>query len=445
MIGDETPALMPDSAGDVLLVRQQADAILATEALGRSRALERLFRFLLACTLDGRTPKELEIAGEVFGRSAESIDQDASVRVHVHRLRRKLEEYYRGPGASQPVRLVIPKADYRLVIERRDAIGKNPAAVVGKNWRWREMAIVVGLLLLAGVIGSWVGNRASFRDSALAEVRASALWRPVLANSRRVALVVGDYYIFGQRDETGQVARLVREFDVNSPKDLERLAAADPRRAGRYVDLGLNYLPVGTGNALSVITPILLGNEGGVVPSFVVPASKLSPEFVKYTNLVYLGYLSGLGNLRDPLFSNSRFAIGSSYDEIIDRRTGKTYVANAPVDRGEDSPGQDYAIVSSFRGVTGNAIIVIAGTRDAGLMQAAEFVSRPEALAQLAGVQQGDVGFEALLAIESLNNVGLRARLIAASPRKGEADWSGSGMQTFPDRPRASLTIEAKR
>ena len=443
-MGDEPPALISGSDGNALLVRQQADAILGTEALGRSRALERLFRFLLACTLEGRSPKELEIADEVFGRSAESIDQDASVRVHIHRLRRKLEEYYRRPGASQPVRLVIPKADYRLVIEPCKATGKSPAADAVKNWRWREMAIAVGLLILAGVVGWSVGNRASVRDGALAEVRASALWRPVLANSRRVALVVGDYYIFGQRDESGQVARLVREFDVNSPKDLERLATADPQRAGRYVDLGLNYLPVGTGNALRVITPILLGNEGGVVPSFVVPASKLSPEFVKYTNLVYLGYLSGLGNLRDPLFSNSRFAIGSSYDEIIDRRTGKTYVADAPVDRGDDSPGQDYAIVSSFRGVTGNTIIVIAGTRDAGLMQAAEFVSRPEALAQLAGAQQDGTGFEALLAIESLNNVGLRARLIAASPRRGEADWSGARAQIFPDEPRASPTTGSK-
>ena len=445
MMGDRPPVLTTDSASDASLVQQHAEMLLAAGALGRSRALERLFRFLLACTLEGRSPKELEIAEEVFGRSAESIDQDASVRVHIHRLRRKLEEYYRGPGAGQPVRLVIPKADYRLAIEPRKAIGKSPAADAVKNWRWRQMAIAAGLLVLAGIAGWWIGNRTSVRDSALAEVRASALWRPVLASSRRVSIIVGDYYIFGERDETGQIARMVREFDVNSPADLERLVAANPARSANYVDLGLNYLPIGAGNALRVVTPILLGNEGGVIPSFVVPMSKLSPELVKYTNLVYLGYLSGLGSLRDPLFSNSRFAIGRTYDEIVDHKTGKTYIADAPLGRGDASTSQDYAIVSTFRGVTGNTIIVIAGTRDAGLMQAAEFVSRPEGLAQLAGAQQGDAGFEALLAIESLNNVGLRARLIAASPRKGEADWSGSGMQAFPDEPRAPPTTESKR
>ena len=42
-------------------------------------------------------------------------------------------------------------------------------------------------------------------------------------------------------------------------------------------------------------------------------------------SLVYLGYLSGLGGLRDPMFSGSRFAVGSSYDEIIDKQTGRHY------------------------------------------------------------------------------------------------------------------------
>ena len=94
------------------------------------------------------------------------------------------------------------------------------------------------------------------------EARASALWHPVVANSRRVAIVVGDYYIFGQRDPAGNVARLVREFDVNSAKDLERLGGAD------NVDLGLHYLPVGVGNALRLVTPILLANKsGGVIPT----------------------------------------------------------------------------------------------------------------------------------------------------------------------------------
>lgn len=434
-----------ENAQEAAIVREQAELILAAGALGRSQALELLFRFLLTATLEGRSPKELEIADEVFGRSAESMDQDASVRIHVHRLRRKLEEYYRGPGANLSLRLVIPKADYRLTVEpQRRAVAPSPVKKRKPLTRIGIAALVGAALLLAGVSGWSLGQRSASQDATLDEVRSSAVWKLMIENSRRVAIVVGDYYIFGERDAHGEITRLVREFDINSPRDLQRLRGPDG------VDLGLHYLPVGVGNALRVVTPILVPHRGGVVPSFVIPASELGPELVKYTNLVYLGYLSGLGSLRDPLFSASRFAIGSSYDEIIDRRTGRTYTATTPLDHDTDSPGQDYAIVSSFRGVTGNAIVVIAGTRDAGLMQAAEFVAQRDTLAQLAKFSSSDEGFEALLAIESLENVGLRARLVVASPRSGQSDWSGRRTQSFPDSARnrpeePSPTFEVRR
>ena len=419
-------------------LRLHADRILASDALGRSQALEPLFRYLLACSLEGRTPKELEVADEVFGRSAGSLDQDASIRVHIHRLRRKLDEYYAGPGAGEAERLIIPKADYRLTITPNPAFDTSPQAVGlprSLGLRWRELAAVASLLVCTAGATWWLAARPDPVEAPLISARASPLWHPVIANGRRIALVVGDYYIFGERDEQGGITRLVREFDVNSPRDLEHRIASDPGRAGNYIDLDLDYLPVGVGNALRVISPILRRNDRAVVPTMVVPASKLGPEMVKLTNLVYLGYLSGLGSLRDPMFSGSRFAIGSSYDEIIDRQTGHHYVAATHLDPAGADPGQDYALISCFSGVSGNRVVVIAGTRDAALMQAAEFAAQPDMLAKLAQAAQGAGSFDALLAVEGLGNVGLRARLVTVAKRSGETDWSGASRQAFPDEP----------
>lgn len=384
----------------------------------------------------------MEIADAVFARSADSVDNDASVRVHIHRLRRKLDEHYRGVGAGEPLRLVIPKADYRLAIEPRPVATFASALPTKRSSRTRLALAAVLLAAVAGAVGWGVGHRSGAIDKSLDGVRQNALWSPVISNSRRVAIVVGDYYIFGESDARGDVSRLVREFDVNSPKDLERKGDRNPPGTGA-IDLDLHYLPVGVGNAIRIVTPILLTNQGGgVVPSFVFPSSQLSPELVKYTNLVYLGYLSGLGSLRDPMFSASRFAIGNSYDDIVDGQTGQTYSASNPLDDEGASTGQDYAIVSTFHGVTGNVIVVIAGTRDAGLMQAAEFVARPETLAKLARIEHGSTGVEALLAVESLDNVGLRARLITASPRRRETDWSGREAQVFPDSLPTATAVE---
>lgn len=434
----QRPTTSPDDADTVRRLHEQAEVLRASEAFGRSQALERLFQFLLACSLEGRSPKELEIADEVFGRTAQSIDQDASIRVHIHRLRRKLSEFYAGPGASEPVRLTIPKGGYRLVVEAMPAeipSADEPPEAAPAPWNRRavEIAAVLLLLILTAATSWWLARRSEPADAALQAARSSALWRPALGNGRRLAIVVGDYYIFGERDAEGDIARLVREFNVNSPRDLELLIASGSRRASGYVDLGLEYLPVGVGNALRSVVPLLRHNDRDSVPSFVVPASQLTPELVKLTNIVYLGYLSGLGSLRDPMFSASRFAVGGTYDEIVDRRTGKHYMAGSHLDQSDANPTLDYALISSFPGVTGNQIIVIAGTRDAALMQAAEFATRPDSLADISRRLNGQESFDALLSIESLRNVGLRARLLDVSPRRGDTDWSGKRTQFFPD------------
>ena len=62
-----------------------------------------------------------------------------------------------------------------------------------------------------------------------AAARASVLWAPLFADDLPIQLVLGDYYIFGERDEAGGIRRLMRDFDVNSRG---RPGAALHRRSG---------------------------------------------------------------------------------------------------------------------------------------------------------------------------------------------------------------------
>lgn len=71
-----------------------ATRIRTSGILARSAHLHSLFEYLYQCHIRGRTPKEVEVAIEGMGRE-ESFDvtQDAIVRVYVHKLRRKLDEF----------------------------------------------------------------------------------------------------------------------------------------------------------------------------------------------------------------------------------------------------------------------------------------------------------------------------------------------------------------
>src|SRR5205085_11038381 len=120
----EVTAAMPDGVGQgsASEVGELAAQLRARQALGRSDSLNRLFDYLAACAAAGARPKEFEVAAAVFARdSGFDGSQDATVRVAVHRLRRKLDDYYAGPGAAEPVRLAIPRGEYRMVAEPRPA------------------------------------------------------------------------------------------------------------------------------------------------------------------------------------------------------------------------------------------------------------------------------------------------------------------------------------
>ena len=70
-----------------------AQRVRDSAVLGRSRRISGLFDFLVDCAVHGRVPKEIEVAIDGFGRSPSfDASKNALVRVHVHKLRAKLED-----------------------------------------------------------------------------------------------------------------------------------------------------------------------------------------------------------------------------------------------------------------------------------------------------------------------------------------------------------------
>jgi hypothetical protein len=86
------------------------------EALGRSSRLAHLLAYIGEKHVAGEGDQlcEYTIATEVFGRSKTTFDagEDAIARVEVHRLRKRLKEYYEGPGKDHPIQLSIPSGTY---------------------------------------------------------------------------------------------------------------------------------------------------------------------------------------------------------------------------------------------------------------------------------------------------------------------------------------------
>ncbi|MDB5453384.1 MAG: hypothetical protein JWO33_1962 [Caulobacteraceae bacterium] len=409
-------------------IAELAASLRARQALGRSEGLNRLFDYLVETSVTGARPKEFEVAAAVFDRGS-GFDgaQDASVRVAVHRLRMKLVEFYAGPGRDDAVRLAAPRGEYRLAAE---PMARAPA-VARRFPPWAAVALAI-VLLNAAAWGGWWATHPG--DGGLAEVRRAAPWKQLIAAERPVLVVVGDYYIFGEIDEGANVDRLIREYAINSHADLDAWLMDNPAAIGRYTDLGLSYLPTGAAFALRDVMPVLAPKAADLDRVRVVMSSDVTPEMLKRNDIVYLGYFSGLGVLRDPVFAASRFRVGETYDELIDVKTGREYVSQQGGPEKRASSGSDYGYFASFRGPAGNRVVIIAGTRDTALMQTAEAVTGKAGLQALARAAAGADSFEALYEVEGIRRANLGGRLLLASPLKPGKIWAA---------PRSDLSFPA--
>jgi eukaryotic-like serine/threonine-protein kinase len=96
-------------------VGDQIGRIVSSDLLSRSPSLCRFLRFVVDETVDGRgeSLKEYIIGLQVFDRDS-SYDPriDPIVRVQARKLRSRLDEYYQGPGAADPLIIELPKGRY---------------------------------------------------------------------------------------------------------------------------------------------------------------------------------------------------------------------------------------------------------------------------------------------------------------------------------------------
>jgi hypothetical protein len=396
-----------------------ADGLRVQGALGRSEALIRLFDYLVVVSTAGGRPKELEVAAAVFGRDT-GFDgaQDASVRVAAHRLRKKLEDYYAGPGQGEPMRLTVPRGEYRLVAVPAE-LAPVAATPLRKVPPWAVALGILAVLNLAAWAGWWVSHRDGYEP-----LRRLAPWSQLVARGRPLLVVVGDYYIFGDLDEATGAGRLVREYGINSSADLDAWLMDHPALADRYRDLDLSYLPVGAAAALRDLMPVLAPKAGDREQVRVITASDLTPEMIRRNDILYVGYLSGLKLLRDPVFAGSRFRVGETYDELIDSRTGRRYQSQEGGPAEGQSSQRDLGYFAAFRGPTGNRIVIVAGARDVGLTETAEAVTNPRSLRDLIKAANGADAYEGLYEAEGLRRANLGGRLVLASPLDAAHIWA---------------------
>lgn len=416
---------------DADIVHEEFEHIVASGVLGRSRTYTKLLEYLVGCSLEGRAPKEIEIAADVFGKGAEfDPTQDSLVRVYMHNLRQKLERYGSQRGDRLGYELSIPRGEYRLVVE---AVTEKPAvadaaARAASPWQRRSVAVLLGViavLLLVNVL-TLVALRDDGAASSLQAVADSSVWSGFFDDDIPLLVVVGDYYIFAELDDYGRVERLVRDFDINSAEDLNDLFMFSPELAEEYYDLDLTYLPQASAFAVADLLRVVYTSSK---PIRVTPMSELSAADLRNNHVIYVGYISALDTLDEFVFAASGLSVGETYDELRVEATGDVFTSGAGMPRYDQRNYRDYGLVSMFAGPVGNQFLIVAGTRDEGVMQAAQALTDLAYIEELSTGLDEAAAFEALYEVTGFDRMNLHAMLVYSSALDQSRIWRGSSLQ----------------
>lgn len=166
---------MPDHAPQRDAILTALERLLAWPEIARSPQLARFLDYIVRKTLDGdeQSIKAYAIAVDVLGRSTDFDPQaDPIVRVQARRLRGLLDEYYRGPGAEEELRIILPVGRYvpEFVSFRPDHVEETSAAVEtsagspafrqraagGLMLSWFVLAVItLGLAVAAFAFSTW--------------------------------------------------------------------------------------------------------------------------------------------------------------------------------------------------------------------------------------------------------------------------------------------------
>lgn len=155
--------------------RTALQTVLASTTFSKNPRLSALLEYLCLRCFEGQASsiKEYNIATDVFRRPPD-FDQstDAIVRVEMHRLRKKLKEYYAGDGANQPVVIVIQSGQYQpefVTRQKEEPPASEPPAAADFAPAWtrvpavhpsqgrsvfrKRLGFVIGLVALLLIIG----------------------------------------------------------------------------------------------------------------------------------------------------------------------------------------------------------------------------------------------------------------------------------------------------
>lgn len=404
---------------------EQLERIKRSKLFERSKINCKLLSFLVNYHLnsvennnDAKAPKEFEIAMGALDKANDfNPAEDASIRVYISNLRKKLETYYQTEGTNEAFQISIPTGAYglefNLVSKQETPIKNNKKSI--KNNYFLIGAITLSVLLNLVLVASYLLEKRITKPEKSTEIsqfkslKQHALWQPLLSNPKATLIVIGDLYMLTELDPQTQLLRAIREFGVNSDLQFEDYLNKHPEKRTKINKASSAFLLKNSVYALQHILPLFTEES----PATIRLASELTASDLRDYNIVYLGLYKSLG-LLDSYLEGSNFQIKASPPSLEHNRSGRVYTVTGDLEQ----EYTDYGTFAQFSGPSGNLFYIFAGFSDASVIQMAKYLTNQTRLSSnefkqhFESLGNANSNFELIFSASSFNRTDLDSNLV---------------------------------
>ncbi len=415
--------------------------VLESQTFSHSVTLRHALEFLVRTNLasPGECIKEYSVATEAFGRGSDFDPKtDNVVRVQMHRLREKLEDYYQVEGQEEQIRIRVPRGHYNPEYARNSeptepaTARASQAAAFNASLKRKRSIVWIAIVALAAS-NAFFAVRLYLNEGSRRTVTLSppllSLWQPFLSSTKPPLIVFANPAFLV--DKEGDLYRYDSPGVISMAMGTRVPALSDPNGPldGKTEDGPFYYFDSYTGSgelvAASRVSRFVTLHGG----NFMVERSGIaSDEEILRNNVIFLG-----GNKEDDILRKLPFSLElvfeppppgeypiGSYIEDRDPAAGQPRTYHLQLDPATGAIQVEYALISLIPNVSPDHYVLnVGGLTTLGTQAAAKFVTSAQDMAILeqmrvrAGKSKADSPFfQALLEVNVRDGVPLNAKCI---------------------------------
>lgn len=412
-------------------VHQSLEKILASKHFVNAHKKKKFLRIICDFYLQGRAHElnEYILGYDVFGRdSSYNPSADPIVRVFAHEIRKKLEIYYRGEGANDPIHLEIPAGSYQPVFTRylpepvaafaESGLQEESKAVAESAGQYRSPLVIgLGVAALCLAIVSvtlalyyWQLRQQVSEFAIVADYREyGEVWSPFLSGNNPPLVILSNPPVLrvvnpsdpepltkdsitltpesvkaleGKFVTNPEVS--IKESDslaTNQPESVKDKTVIERNQAPRLILSTTAYTGLGEAIGLHYLTDFFRKSNRSIL---LKQSRTLSAEDLKNHNVILLGGM-WVNEWSNKLTRTEDFAFtGRATIENRNPRSGEEREYIPQFDRLTGNLITDYALITVKPNISNaNQVMMLAGIYSQGTEAAAEYVTNKNYLTSL--------------------------------------------------------------